>query len=143
MLHYKGVDVMEALNKLRKEKGDPFEGIKMQFVNPLNGGPVFPSLDYCAQLLRPGEELLMKRETASTFLVVMEGQGFTEIGKQRFDWEKNDIMALPNFLWRRHVNTGKNDAVLYTTSDAALLRALGQYRAQGKHSDGSVTQIEQ
>ena len=143
MFHYKGVDVMEALHKLRKEKGDPFEGIKMQFVNPLTGGPVFPSLDYCAQLLRPGEELLMKRETASTFLVVMEGQGFTEIGKQRFDWEKNDIMALPNFLWRRHVNTGKNDAVLYTTSDAALLRALGQYRAQGKNADGSVTQIEQ
>ncbi len=142
MLHYKGVDVLEALQKLRKEKGDPFEGIKMQFVNPLNGGPVFPSLDYCAQLLRPGEELLMKRETSSTFLVAMEGQGFTEIGKQRFDWEKNDIMALPNFLWRRHVNTGRNDAVLYTTSDAALLRALGQYRAQGKNADGSVTQIE-
>jgi len=142
MLHYKGVDVMEALHKLRKEKGDPFEGIKMQFVNPLTGGPVFASLDYCAQLLRPGEELLMKRETASTFMVVMEGQGFTEIGNQRFDWEKNDIMALPNFLWRRHVNTGKNDAVLYTTSDAALLRALGQYRAQGKNADGSVTQIE-
>src|SRR6266576_5416405 len=79
MLHYKGVDVLEALHKLRKEKGDPFEGIKMQFVNPTNGGPVFPSLDYCAQLLRPGEELLMKRETSSTFLVVMEGQGFTEI----------------------------------------------------------------
>jgi gentisate 1,2-dioxygenase len=115
----------------------------MQFVNPLTGGPVFPSLDYCAQLLRPGEELLMKRETASTFMVVMEGQGFTEIGKQRFDWEKNDIMALPNFLWRRHVNTGRSDAVLYTTSDAALLRALGQYRAQGKNADGSVTQIEQ
>jgi gentisate 1,2-dioxygenase len=143
MFHYKGVDVMEALHRLRKEKGDPFEGIKMQFANPLTGGPVFPSLDYCAQLLRPGEELLMKRETSSTFLVVMEGQGFTEIGKQRFDWEKNDIMALPNFLWRRHVNTGKNDAVLYTTSDAALLRTLGQYRAQGKNADGSVTQIEQ
>jgi gentisate 1,2-dioxygenase len=142
MLHYKGVDVMDALQKLRKEKGDPFEGIKMQFVNPLNGGPVFASLDYCAQLLRPGEELLMKRETSSTFIVVMEGQGFTEIGSQRFDWEKNDIMALPNFLWRRHVNTGRNDAVLYTVSDAALLRALGQYRAQGKNADGSVTQIE-
>jgi gentisate 1,2-dioxygenase len=114
----------------------------MEFVNPLNGGPVFPSLDYCAQLLRPGEELQLKRETCSTFIVVMEGKGFTEIGGQRFDWEKNDIMAVPNFLWRRHVNTGKSEAVLYTVSDAGLLRALGQYRAQGKHADGGVTQIE-
>jgi gentisate 1,2-dioxygenase len=140
--HYKGADIMEALTALRGEKGDPFEGIKMQFVNPLNGGPVYASLDYCAQLLRPGEELALKRETSSTFIVVMEGQGFTQIGGQRFDWEKNDILAVPNFLWRRHVNTGKNDAVLYTVSDAALLRALGQYRAQGKNADGSVAQIE-
>ncbi|HEY4265326.1 MAG TPA: cupin domain-containing protein [Micropepsaceae bacterium] len=140
--HYKGVDVMDALTGLRGEEGDPFEGIKMQFVNPVTGGPVFASLDYCAQLLRPGEELALKRETSSTFIVVMEGEGFSEIGGQRFDWEKNDILAVPNFLWRRHVNTGKNDAVLYTVSDAALMRALGQYRAQGKTADGSVTQIE-
>jgi len=141
--HYKGVDVLETLHGLRKEPGDPFEGIKMQFVNPITGGPVCPSLDYCAQLLRPGEELQWKRETCSTFIVVMEGQGFSEVGGSRFDWEKNDIMAVPNFLWRRHVNTGTTDAVLYTVSDAALLRALGQYRSQGKSQDGSVAQIVQ
>ena len=143
MFHYKGTDVMETLRALRGEEGDPFEGIKMEFVNPITGSPIFPSLDYCAQMLRPGEELGWKRETCSTFMVVMEGQGFSEIGGQRFDWEKNDILAVPNFLWRRHVNTGKNDAVLYTVSDAALMRALGQYRSQGKGADGSIVQIVQ
>ena len=142
LFHYKGVDVREALDRLRKEKGDLFEAIKMEFVNPVTGGPVYPTLDYCAQLIRPGEELAFKRETCSTFIVVMEGQGFSEIGGQRFDWEKNDIMAVPNFMWRRHVNTGKSDAVLYTVSDAALLRAIGQYRAQGKGAKGEVIQIE-
>jgi gentisate 1,2-dioxygenase len=141
--HYKGVDVLEALAGLRKEAGDPFEGIKMQFVNPVTGGPVYPSLDYCAQLLRPGEELQWKRETCSTFIVVIDGEGFTEVGGNRFEWEKNDMMAVPNFLWRRHVNTGKNDAVLYTVSDAALLRGLAQYRSQGRNQDGSVVQIVQ
>jgi gentisate 1,2-dioxygenase len=143
LFHYKGVEVREALNKLRKEKGDPFEAIKLEFVNPVTGGPVYPTLDYCAQLIRPGEELAFKRETCSTFVVVLEGQGFSEIGGQRFDWEKNDIMAVPNFMWRRHVNTGKGDAVLYTVSDAALLRAIGQYRAQGKGAKGEVVQIVQ
>ena len=143
MFHYRGVEIRETLDRLRKEKGDPFEGINMQFVNPVTGGPVFPTLDYCAQLLRPGEELEFKRETSSTFVVVMEGKGFSEIGGQRFDWEKNDFLAVPNFLWRRHVNTGTNDAVLYTVSDAALLRAIGQYRSQGKHKDGKVVQIVQ
>jgi gentisate 1,2-dioxygenase len=142
LFHYKGVDVREALNRLRKEKGDPFEAIKMEFVNPITGGPVYPTLDYCAQLIRPGEETGFKRETCSTFIVVMDGQGFSEIGGARFDWEKNDIMAVPNFMWRRHVNTGKSDAVLYTVSDAALLRAIGQYRAQGKGTKGEVVQIE-
>ena len=142
LFHYKGVEVREALDRLRKEKGDPFEAIKMQFVNPITGGPVYPTLDYSAQLIRPGEETAFKRETCSTFIVVMEGQGFSEIGGQRFDWETNDIMAVPNFMWRRHVNTGKNDAVLYTVSDAALLRAIGQYRAQGKGDKGEIVQIE-
>jgi gentisate 1,2-dioxygenase len=142
MFHYKGVDVREALDRLRKEAGDPFEGIKLQFVNPVTGGPVYPTLDYSAQLIRAGEELSLKRETCSTFIVVMDGQGYSEIGGQRFDWEKNDIMAVPNFMWRRHVNTGKNDAVLYTVSDAAVLRAIGQYRAQGQNAKGEVTQIE-
>lgn len=141
--HYKGAEVLEALTGLRKEAGDPFEGIKMQFVNPVTGGPIYPSLDYCAQLLRPGEELQWKRETCSTFVVVMEGEGFSEIGGDRFEWGKNDIMAVPNFLWRRHVNTGKHDAVLYTVSDAALLRGLGQYRSQGRGDDGAVIQIVQ
>ena len=48
---------------------------------------------------------------------------------------------MPNFLWRRHVNTGKSDAVLYTVSDAALLKNIGQYRAQGKAADGKVVQL--
>ena len=142
LFHYKGVEVREALDRLRKEKGDEFEAIKLEFVNPITGGPVYPTLDYCAQLIRPGEETAFKRETCSTFIVVMDGQGFSEIGGQRFDWEKNDIMAVPNFMWRRHVNTGKSDAVLYTVSDAALLRAIGQYRAQGKSAKGEIVQIE-
>jgi hypothetical protein len=50
-------------------------------------------------------------------------------------------MVMPNFLWRRHVNTGQSDALLYTVSDAALMRSIGQYRAQGKDRHGVVTQI--
>jgi gentisate 1,2-dioxygenase len=143
LFHYKGAEIREALERLSGEEGDPHEGIKMQFVNPVTGGPIFPSLDYCAQLIRPGEELQFKRETCSTFIVVMEGEGFSEIGGQRFDWVQNDIMAVPNYLWRRHVNTGKTDAILYTVSDAAILRALGQYRSQGRNAKGHVTQIVQ
>jgi gentisate 1,2-dioxygenase len=141
MIHYRGAEIRKALEGLRKEKGDPHEGIHMEFVNPVTGQPVFATLNYSAQLLRPGEETLPKRETCSTFIVVLDGSGTTEIGGQTFDWVKNDIMVVPNFLWRTHKNTGKSDAILYTVSDAALLKNIGQYRSQGKKKDGSVVQL--
>jgi gentisate 1,2-dioxygenase len=143
MIHYRGADVREALYGLRSEKGDAYEAIQLEFVNPATGGPVGSILQYAAQLLRPGEATLAKRETCNTFMVVMDGQGFTEVGGQRFEWEPNDIVVMPNFLWRRHVSTGKKDAVLYTVSDGALMRNIGQYRAQGKTADGSIVQLVQ
>jgi gentisate 1,2-dioxygenase len=141
LIHYRGADVREALHGLRNEAGDAYEGIPLQFVNPVTGGPVGAIMDYGAQLLRPGEETRAKRETSSTFMVVMDGQGYTEVGGQRFDWERNDIVVMPNFVWRRHVNTGSKDAVLYTVSDTALMKNIGQYRAQGKTADGKVVQL--
>jgi gentisate 1,2-dioxygenase len=141
MIHYRGADVREALHGLRLEKGDAYEGIQLEFVNPANGGPVGCTLQYAAQLLRPGEATLPKRETSNTFMVVMDGEGYTEVGGKRFAWTQNDIVVMPNFLWRRHVNTGKSDAVLYTVSDTSLMRNIGQYRAQGKAANGSIVQL--
>jgi gentisate 1,2-dioxygenase len=141
LIHYRGADVHETLHSLRKEKGDPHEGIKLDFVNPATGEPVFKTLNYSAQLLRPGEETELKRETAGTFYVVIEGTGATEVGGKRFEWTQNDIFVAPNFLWRRHLNTGKNDAVIYSVSDAALMMNIGQYYAQGRSKNGKVTEL--
>jgi gentisate 1,2-dioxygenase len=141
LIHYRGADVHETLHGLRKEKGDPHEGIKIDFVNPVTGEPVFKTMTYSAQLLRPGEETELKRETAGTFYVVIEGSGATEVGGKRFEWTRNDIFVVPNFLWRRHVNTGKSDAVIYSVSDAALMKNIGQYYAQGRANNGKVTEL--
>ena len=138
MIHYRYADIRTALAGLAAEPGDPYEGITLDFVNPVNGASVFPTLSYAAQLLRPGEETRLKRETASTMYVAIEGRGATEIAGRRFDWEENDIFVVPNFLWRRHVNAGTGDAVLYAVSDAPLMEKVGQYRAQGRTSGGAV-----
>src|SRR5262245_45104051 len=142
-IHYRGDEIRAALERLAKEAGDPYEGIQLQLVNPVTGKPVFPTLNYQAQLIRPGEETQPKRETCGTFIVVIEGKGKSEIGGQVFDWEQNDIMVVPNFVWRKHINTGTGNAVLYTVSDSALLKNIGQYRAQGKAKDGKVIQLVQ
>ncbi|HJU17505.1 MAG TPA: cupin domain-containing protein [Stellaceae bacterium] len=140
MFRYRGIDVREALDGLRDEAGDPYEGITIDFVNPATGLPVFPTLDYSAQLLRPGEHTRLKRETASRLYLVLAGRGYTEIGRHRFDWETNDIFVVPGFLWRRHVNNSGADAVLYAVSDRPLLDKIGQYRAQGRRDD-TITEL--
>src|SRR6202022_1395693 len=117
------------------------EGIKLDFVNPVTGEPVFKTLNYSAQLLRPGEETELKREPGGQFFGVIEGPGAPEVGGKRFEWTQNDIFVAPNFLWRRHINTGKNDAVIYSVSDAALMRNIGQYYAQGRSKDGTVREL--
>jgi len=141
VFHYRGSAIREALAALRGEKGDPYEGISLRFVNPATGASVFPTLDYSAQLLRPSEETRWKRETANAFYIVLEGSGTTEIGGKSYDWEENDIFVVPNFQWRRHLNRGTRDAVLYLCSDVPLLEKIGQYRAQGRASDGEVVQL--
>src|SRR5690242_9383274 len=39
LIHYRGADVQETLHALRNEQGDPHEGIKVDFVNPVTGEP--------------------------------------------------------------------------------------------------------
>jgi len=141
VFHYRGEVIREALAASRREPGDPYEGITLRFVNPATGASVFPTLDYSAQLLRPGEATRWKRETANTLYTVLEGAGTTEISGKSFEWEKNDIFVVPNFLWRRHINRGDEDAILYLCSDRPLLEKIGQYRAQGRGIDGKVVQI--
>jgi gentisate 1,2-dioxygenase len=141
MIHYRGADIRAALEGLRRQAGDPHEGITLKFVNPATGGPVFPTLDYSAQLLRPGEETRYKRETASTLYMVLEGRGATDVAGRRFEWQANDLFVVPNFLWRRHRNSGDGDAVLYAVSDVPLMQKIGQYRAQGRAADGTISEL--
>jgi gentisate 1,2-dioxygenase len=141
VFHYRGAQIRDVLDRMRREAGDPYEAITLRFVNPANGAPVFPTLDYSAQLLRPGEATAWKRETASGFYIVLEGEGTTEIAGKSFDWQENDLFVVPNFLWRRHINRGAEDAVLYLCSDRPLLEKIGQYRAQGRNAQGAVVQL--
>ncbi|HXQ49476.1 MAG TPA: cupin domain-containing protein [Stellaceae bacterium] len=141
MLHYRGAEIRAALEGLRGEPGDPYEGVRIRFVNPATGASVFPTLDYSAQLLRPSETTRWKRETASTLYCAIAGSGATEVAGSRLEWLMGDFFVVPNFLWRRHVNAGAGDAILYAVSDQPLLEKIAQYRAQGRLPDGKVAEL--
>jgi gentisate 1,2-dioxygenase len=92
-------------------------------------------------MLRPSEATRFKRETASTLYIALDGRGVTEIGGKRLDWQTNDIFVVPSFAWRRHVNQGQSNAILYAVSDAPLMEKIGQYRAQGRLPDDTVAEL--
>ncbi len=142
-IHYRGQDIRAVLEGMKGETGCAYEGVPVDIVNPVNGAPLFATLGFGAQLIRAGEETRPKRKTASTVYVVLEGRGQTEVAGETFSWEENDIFVVPNFLWRRHLNNGAKDAVLYTMTDVPLLSKIGQYRAQGRRPDGTVEQLVQ
>lgn len=142
LIQYRGRAIRAALERLRAHDPDPYEGISLKFVDPVTGHPLFPTLEYTAQLLTPGSQTRFKRETSSIVYTVVEGRGSAVVGDQTFDWDVNDIFVVPNFLWRRHINRGRNDAVLYAVSDRPLLEKIGQYRAQGKRADETTEQIQ-
>lgn len=142
MFHFSGCDILAALKAMRDQDGSPWEGINVELVNPLNGAPVFPTLGYGAQLLRAGEATRPFRHTANMLYTVMEGSGVTEVNGIRLEWERNDIFVVPGHLWRRHINLdAERDAVLYSVTDAPLLKAIGHYRAQGRRMDGDLINL--
>jgi gentisate 1,2-dioxygenase len=55
LFHFRGVDIREALTGLRQEKADPYDALTLRFVTRRPERRWFPTLDYRAQLLRPGE----------------------------------------------------------------------------------------
>ena len=141
MFLYKSTDIRAGLKDLKNYDGDPHEGVIIECVNPTDGEPVFSTLSYRAQLLRPGEKTLPLRHTASTIYFTLEGEGYTEVDGERFEWGKNDFSVVPSHRWRSFKNTGSEDAILYSYTDAPIIEKLGHYRVQGKNKSGVVEEL--
>jgi len=141
---YQWKNTQKHLEKMKKYAGSPYDGILVEFVNPRTGGSVIPTMSFNMQLLRPDEHTRSHRQTSSAIYVVHQGRGYTQIGDQRIDWEKNDIFAIPPWVWHEHVNLQPNaDATLLTIHDKPVVKALGLYREEGRTEDGKVALVEQ
>jgi gentisate 1,2-dioxygenase len=95
---YRWEDTERALSALGERPGDPFDGILLRYVNPVNGGPTLPTLSCEMTMLRPGEQTKEHRYTSSAIYHVFRGKGFTVIDGARHEWETGDSFTVP--LWR-------------------------------------------
>jgi gentisate 1,2-dioxygenase len=129
---YRWEDTEKTLNSLGERPGDPYDGILLRYVNPVNGGPTLPTLSCEMQMLRPGEQTKEHRHTSSAIYHVFRGKGFTMIDGARYEWETGDSFTVP--LWRRHShgNGGREAAVLFSINDRPVLDAFGFYREEAR-----------
>jgi len=112
-----------------RDAGSPYDGVVLEYVNPRTGGPVMPTIGCHVQWLPPGFSTQPHQHTSSVVYHVVEGEGYTQVGDRRLDWHEKDVFCVPSWYPHQHVNAaGAAPAILFSFTDAPVLRALGLLR---------------
>jgi gentisate 1,2-dioxygenase len=136
-------EAMQAMLDAHKDwDGDPHEGIVIDYSDPTTGGPVFATINFYVQMLRPGERTLPQRETASLLLAPFRGRGHSIIDGKRHDWDQFDTLAVPGGCWVEHVNGSDSEPVIFFgATDAPTQRKLLLYRRFGRNKAGDLLEL--
>lgn len=142
MYVYRWAPMREFLDEHRDHDGDPYDALKVEYVDPTTGGPVFKTITFFAQMLRPGERTRPLKQTASLLVAPFEGPaGHSIIDGQRHDWDRFDTLAVPGGSWCSHVNDSREPIVLFVASDEPALKKLGLFKQWGRTPGGDVVQL--
>ena len=132
-LHYRWDDTHRSLNLLAEKEPHPYEGVALEYVNPLTGGPTLPTLSCWMQMFRPGKRTQVHRHTSTSIYHVFSGSGTTVINGEPIHWDKGDTFIVPLWSWHEHANRSSRDnAILFSMHDTPVLRAFGLYREEGQ-----------
>jgi gentisate 1,2-dioxygenase len=143
MYVYRWDQTRELLERFRDHDGSPYEGITVEYTDPVTGRPAYPTMTFFGQLLRPGERTRPVLQNASQVCFPFEGAGHSIVGGTRLDWRPFDAVAVPGGEWCEHVNgSATEDAILFTVSDEPTLKALGFFRRQGRTPEGGVVRLD-
>lgn len=143
MYVYRWERTLALLDSFRDHEGSPWDAVMVEYTDPVSGRPVYPTMTFFGQLLRPGERTLAQRQNASLVCFPFHGSGHSLIGGDRFDWRPYDAVAVPGGLWYEHVNDSETeDAILFVASDEPTLRTLGFFRRHGRTADGDVVALD-
>ena len=117
------------LEAARVNEGSPYDGIIMNYSNPLTGGHVMQTMGAAIQLLRPGQHTKAHKHTGSFVYQCAKGNGYTVIDGKRYDWKERDIFCIPSWAWHEHVNlSDTEDACLFSFNDLPVIEKLGLYQ---------------
>ena len=142
MVVYRWDMMRELLERHKDWDGDPYEALMVEYIDPTSGGPVFKTITFFAQMLRPGERTRPIRQTGNLLVAPFEGRGHSIIDGERFDWKEFDTLAVPGGTWCEHVNNSDKDPVfLFVASDEPTLKKLDLFKKWGRDKNDEVVQL--
>lgn len=97
------------------------------------------TMEFYLQEIPPGGASDLQRHAHESVHIVLEGQGYSEIGEQRVEWTSGSFVYTPPWAWHRHYNTGSSAVRMVLVENSRLLDHLGLSR---RESAGSVTYEE-
>jgi gentisate 1,2-dioxygenase len=143
MFVYRWEMVLELFSKQKDREGDPHDGLLVEYIDPTTGQPVYRTMTFFAQLLRPGQKTLPVCSTANLLVSPFEGEGYSIVDGKRHDWKKFDTLAIPGGSWFEHHNSSADKPLyLFVASDEPVLKKLGLYKKWGKDAAGETGLIE-
>jgi gentisate 1,2-dioxygenase len=141
-MRYAWADTLRSLKAAASGKNpaiSPVDGVMLEYLNPLSGGSVLPTLSCRVQWLPPGFVGEQTRRTSSAVHFVVQGEGRTVFEDGELAWTKHDTVVAPNWSWHRHINASRSEpAILFTISDVPILQAFGFYREETRGSNSNT-----
>lgn len=117
------------VNAGKVSDGTPFDGVIMQYSNPLTGGHVMQTMGAAMQMLKPGQITKAHKHTGSFIYQCAKGKGYTIIDGKRYDWKERDTFCVPAWAWHEHVNlSDSEEAFLFNFNDLPTISKLGLYQ---------------
>ncbi len=132
VFNYPYARTREALEQMRRaNEWDACHGLKLRYVNPVDGGYAMPTMGTFMQLLPKAMATVPYRSTDGVVFSVVEGKGRTTItgydGKRIvFTWGPRDTFVVPSWMWHNH--DAESDAVLFSFSDRPVQEKIGLWR---------------
>ena len=144
MYVYRWETMRELLERFKDWDGDPYEALLIEYVDPLTGGPVFKTMTFFVQMLRPGERTRPLRQTASLLVAPFEGKRTLDHRRQAVRLGASSThLAVPGGSWFEHVNDDDTKpAILFVASDEPALKMLSPVQEVGpRRAIGDIVKL--
>ena len=141
MYVYRYDAMRQLLEKHRDFAENPHEGLLIEYIDPLTGGPVYRTMTFFMQMVRKGETTLPIKQSASLLVAPFEGRGHALIDGTRFELEPFDTVAIPGGHWVEYANDASDPLILFVASDEPALTAFGLLTRYGRSASGDVVKL--